>query len=119
MGIRCADHVTPLYSQKLALTSPTGGGRSVGIVRSRTKATEVFFNAENADLAVVHLSLGFERVNVLPLNSGSRKMSLSFWFPYHNFKTAYNIFSHATCPAVTVFPSFDGFHNVRMIGKVK
>jgi len=33
--------VTPLYPQKLALTTPTGGGRSVGIVRSRTKATEV------------------------------------------------------------------------------
>ena len=40
MGTRCADHVTPRYPQKLALTSPTGGGRSVGIVRSRTKATE-------------------------------------------------------------------------------
>ena len=40
MGIRCADHVTPLYPQKLALTLPTGGGRSVGIVSSRTKATE-------------------------------------------------------------------------------
>ena len=40
MGIRCADHVTPLYPQKLALTLPTGGGRSVGIVRSQTKATE-------------------------------------------------------------------------------
>ena len=40
MGTSCADHVTPLYPQKLALTSPTGGGRSVGIVRSRTKATE-------------------------------------------------------------------------------
>ena len=40
MGTRCADHVTPLYPQKLALTSLTGGGRSVGIVRSRTKATE-------------------------------------------------------------------------------
>ena len=40
MGTRCANHVTPLYPQKLALTSPTGGGRSVGIVRSRTKATE-------------------------------------------------------------------------------
>ena len=39
-GDRCADHMTPLYPQKLALTSPTGGGRSVGIVRSRTKATE-------------------------------------------------------------------------------
>jgi len=40
VGIRCADHVTPLYRQKFALTSPTGGGRSVGIVRSRTKAME-------------------------------------------------------------------------------
>jgi len=40
VGIRCADHVTPLHLQKLALTSPTGGGRSVGIVRVRTKATE-------------------------------------------------------------------------------
>jgi hypothetical protein len=29
-----------LYPQKLALTSPTSGRRSVGIVRSRTKATE-------------------------------------------------------------------------------
>jgi hypothetical protein len=40
VGIRWADHVTPLYPQKLALTSPTGGGRSVGFVRSWTKATE-------------------------------------------------------------------------------
>jgi len=47
VGTRCDDHVTPLYPQKLALnpqklalTSPTGGGRSVGIVRVRTKATE-------------------------------------------------------------------------------
>jgi len=40
VGNRCADHVTPLYPQKLALTSPTGDGRSVGIVRVRTKATE-------------------------------------------------------------------------------
>jgi hypothetical protein len=29
-----------LYPQKLALTSPTSGGRSVGIVRSRAQATE-------------------------------------------------------------------------------
>ena len=33
MGTRCANHVTPLYPQKLALTSPTGVG-------SRTKATD-------------------------------------------------------------------------------
>jgi hypothetical protein len=32
-----------IYSQKLALTSPTSGGRSVGIVRSRTHATKFFF----------------------------------------------------------------------------
>jgi hypothetical protein len=40
-GIRRTDHATPLYPQKLALTSPTIGGRSVGIVCSRTKATEL------------------------------------------------------------------------------
>jgi hypothetical protein len=34
VGIRCADHATPLYGQTLALTSPTSSGRSVGIVRS-------------------------------------------------------------------------------------
>ena len=44
VGTRCADNVTTLYPQKLALTSPTGGGRSVGIVRSRTKATEFSFS---------------------------------------------------------------------------
>jgi hypothetical protein len=40
MGIREADHATPRYPQKFALTSPTSGGRSVGIVRSRTQVTE-------------------------------------------------------------------------------
>jgi len=44
VGTRCADHVTSLYPQKLALTSPTGRGRSVGIVRVRTKATEFSFS---------------------------------------------------------------------------
>ena len=55
MGTRCADQVTPLYPQKLALTSPTGGGRSVGIVRSRTKATEF-----SLVLAVLHGLLCYE-----------------------------------------------------------
>jgi hypothetical protein len=32
-----------LYPQKLAITSPTSGGRSVGIVRSRTQTMEFFF----------------------------------------------------------------------------
>jgi hypothetical protein len=42
IGIRRADQATPLHPQKLALTSPTSGGSSVGIVRSWTKATELF-----------------------------------------------------------------------------
>ena len=46
VGTRCADHVTPLYPQKLAQTSPTSGGRSVDIVRVRTKATEYPNSAE-------------------------------------------------------------------------
>jgi hypothetical protein len=34
----CADHATPSIRKKLALTSPTSGGRSVCIVRLRTKS---------------------------------------------------------------------------------
>jgi hypothetical protein len=43
LGIRRADHAAPLHLQKLALTSPSSGSRSVSIVRSRTKATEFSF----------------------------------------------------------------------------
>jgi hypothetical protein len=42
MGIGRADHVTPSIRKKLAITSPTSDGRSVGIVRSRTQTTEFF-----------------------------------------------------------------------------
>jgi hypothetical protein len=38
VGIHRADHSKPLHPQTLELTSPVRGGRSVGIVRSRTKA---------------------------------------------------------------------------------
>jgi hypothetical protein len=48
VGTRCADHTTSLYSQYLALTSPTGSGRSVGIVRLQTKAMEVRFEVLTA-----------------------------------------------------------------------
>jgi hypothetical protein len=41
VGIRHAD---ALYPQKLALTLPTSGGRSVSIVRSRTHSTEFSFH---------------------------------------------------------------------------
>jgi hypothetical protein len=38
VGIRWADRATPLYLQKLALTSPTSDSRSVGIVDLRTES---------------------------------------------------------------------------------
>jgi hypothetical protein len=44
VGIRLADHATPLYSQKLALASPTSGFRSVGIVLLRAEVKEVSFS---------------------------------------------------------------------------
>jgi hypothetical protein len=40
VGIRHVDHVAPLYPQKLAITLPTSGSRSVGIVCSRTQTME-------------------------------------------------------------------------------
>jgi hypothetical protein len=36
------------YLQKLALTFPTSGGRSVGIVRSRTQTTEFSLSRQRA-----------------------------------------------------------------------
>ena len=55
VGTRCANHVTPLYPQKLPLTSPTGGGRSVGMVRSRTKATEFSLVCKQGVLVACHV----------------------------------------------------------------
>ena len=76
MGTRCADHVTPLYPQKLALTLPTGGGRSVNIVRSRTKTTEFFFKwrswnrnlPETEDFVILVHHIMKEKFNVNYLN---------------------------------------------------
>jgi len=55
VGNRCANHVTPLYPQKLARTSPTSGGRSVGKVRSRTKATEFSFSLDDEQMRSKHV----------------------------------------------------------------
>jgi hypothetical protein len=41
VGICCTDHSTPSIPKRLALTSPTIGGLSVGIVRSLTKPMKV------------------------------------------------------------------------------
>jgi hypothetical protein len=49
-----------LYPKKLALTSPTDGGRSVGIVRSRTKAMELLLLLD----FITIMSLGWGKICV-------------------------------------------------------
>jgi hypothetical protein len=55
-----ADHATPLYPQKMALTSPTSGGRSVLIVRSRKPWSYSYlgqlFVAERTPLPICYLA---------------------------------------------------------------
>ena len=78
MGIRRADHVTPFYPQNLALTSLTGGGRSVGIVRSRTKATEFIM------ILCISLSLPFVSSDVpcyISLIGVTHGRSITFFIP--------------------------------------
>jgi hypothetical protein len=64
---------TPLYPQKLALASPSSNGRSVSIVRSRTKATELllvsYCFSEHVGVGVT-IWLVFEKCSV-PLSVGS------------------------------------------------
>jgi hypothetical protein len=48
-----ADYATHLCPQKLALTSPTSGGRSVGVVRLRSQVTE--FVVVDDEAVSVHL----------------------------------------------------------------
>jgi hypothetical protein len=55
VGIHCADHETPIYPERLALTSPTSGGRSVGIVRLRTTVTEFSFSVPGYFMRVYKL----------------------------------------------------------------
>jgi hypothetical protein len=43
VGIRHADHVVPSIRKTLAITSPTSGSRTIGIVRSRTETMEFSF----------------------------------------------------------------------------
>jgi hypothetical protein len=68
--------MTPLYPQKLALTSPTSGSRSVHIVCSQTKAAELVITKYFLDYSLqdfkhnmqVHLFMTTEQgMNKLPI----------------------------------------------------
>jgi hypothetical protein len=66
VGIRHPDHVAPLYPQKLALTSPTNGGRSISLVRSRTQATELISFSLWKQLRVLRL-ISLQHLNTVAL----------------------------------------------------
>jgi hypothetical protein len=67
----CRRGSAPLYLQKLALTSPTSGGRSVGIVRSRTKATELVSYLDCQLSALCVLSVDPNRTSFRPQAKGA------------------------------------------------
>jgi hypothetical protein len=54
VGIRHAEPHGNLYPQTVALTSSTSGGRSVGIVLSRTQATKFSFSITHGDEIFSH-----------------------------------------------------------------
>jgi hypothetical protein len=72
VGIHSADHATPIYLSNLALNSPTSGGRSVGIVCWRTKATELF----SSDIQ--NLKRGMQWLHGDPVNFLFQSVSLFF-----------------------------------------
>jgi hypothetical protein len=54
VGIHHADHTTPFIRKMLRLTLPASGGRSVGIIRSRTQAKEfLYYQCIDPDLIAV------------------------------------------------------------------
>jgi hypothetical protein len=80
-----------LYPQKLALTSPTSGGRSIGIVRSRTHATDfsfflVFYIWYNVSKDSILINNMYERVR------GTRAQLL-----YVNRHFMYGMYSMYVC----------------------
>jgi hypothetical protein len=54
VGIRCAGHAKPLSPQKLAVTSPTSGGRSVDTVLSLTQFRASFRVCNNSGHLICH-----------------------------------------------------------------
>jgi hypothetical protein len=71
VGIRHAGHATPVIRKTLELTSLTSGSRSVGIVRSRSKATELLF-----------IIMRYARLETLDCRSSNVQNSHPFWYSW-------------------------------------
>jgi hypothetical protein len=72
--IRHADHMALSIRKTLALTSLTRGGRSVGIVNSRTQAMELFPSIRKK-LALTSLTSGGRSVGIV----NSRTQAIEFF----------------------------------------
>jgi len=93
--------VTPLYPQKLALTSPTGGGRSVGIVRVRTKATEFSLEVGFTLVAFVSGIAQAVRRPVYGLDDGENGVR---YFACENDFSSFRIVHTAVATHLTLYP---------------
>jgi hypothetical protein len=93
--MRRADHTTPLYPQKLVLSSPTSGSRSVGIVRSRTQATEfVCFLFQFPLPILIHTFISQPNFSYrLDTDSVLKQQIYKLWTPAHqcSLPNSYNI----------------------------
>jgi hypothetical protein len=77
VGIRHADQVPSLYPQKLAITSPTSGGRTVGIVRSRTQTMEFSLFLFELKDDIVHSAFDLRNLTLLTFIIGHAIISRS------------------------------------------
>jgi hypothetical protein len=87
---RSADYATPSIRKMLALTSPTSGGHSVGIVRLRTKYTELH-------------------------SSSSSSSSSSYYYYYYYYYYTFNNYSHCGKSRGISFSLFQWYHRPDML----
>jgi hypothetical protein len=71
-----------LYPQMLTLTSPTNGGRSVGIVRSRTQATEFSFFSVYSVVCIeqlMEIAKSVVRIVYIPSGIRTEELHVTAW----------------------------------------
>jgi hypothetical protein len=90
-------------SAKLALTCPTSGGRSVGIVRSRTQATDFFKKPMNKInvIPVMEYRWLSQRHNFALPDLSIDQATCSFLLILHLLALNHTELLHSACPSVT------------------
>jgi len=119
--------VTPLYPQKLALTSPTGCGCSVGMVRSRTKATEfslvlVYTSGLESTLSAVYPEVERRVVQLskrsYPSRAVIKKALMSVCAPVYDVSPYTLVFWHAVNSVSSLNESHNGWTRSALAARV-